>query len=47
VSESPAAIEEYPLDNKGAKIDTTMAYVGTMTLFKNAGFTKPPTPTQY
>ena len=35
-----AAIEGYPLDNKDAKIDTTMAYVGTMALFENAGFTK-------
>ena len=32
------AIEGYPLDNKGAKIDTTMAYVGTMALFETAGF---------
>jgi GNAT superfamily N-acetyltransferase len=34
------AIEGYPLDNKGAKIDLTMAYVGTMSLFEQAGFTK-------
>jgi GNAT superfamily N-acetyltransferase len=34
------AIEGYPLDNKGAKIDLTMAYVGTMILFERAGFTK-------
>lgn len=34
------AIEGYPLDNKGAKIDSTMAYVGTMTLFQKAGFVK-------
>ena len=34
------AIEGYPLDNKGAKIDLTMAYVGTMSLFEKAGFTK-------
>ena len=34
------AIEGYPLDNKGEKIDLTMAYVGTRTLFEKAGFTK-------
>lgn len=35
-----AAIEGYPLDNKGAKIDTTMAYVGTIALFEKAGFVR-------
>ncbi|MEZ5376206.1 MAG: GNAT family N-acetyltransferase [Acidimicrobiales bacterium] len=35
-----AAIEGYPLDNEGAPIDTTMAYVGTVALFEQAGFTK-------
>lgn len=35
-----AAIEGYPLDNKGEKIDSTMAYVGTMALFERAGFVK-------
>ncbi len=34
------AIEGYPLDNSGAKVDTTMAYVGTMSLFERAGFVK-------
>lgn len=34
------AIEGYPLDNRGAKIDLTMAYVGTRSLFEQAGFTK-------
>ena len=34
------AIEGYPLDNRGSKIDLTMAYVGTMRLFEKAGFTK-------
>ena len=34
------AIEGYPLDNQGEKIDLTMAYVGTMSLFEQAGFTK-------
>lgn len=34
------AIEGYPVDNKGAKVDLTMAYVGTRKLFEAAGFTK-------
>lgn len=34
------AIEGYPLDNAGAKIDLTMAYVGTKRLFEQAGFTR-------
>jgi len=34
------AIEGYPLDNKGAKVDLTMAYAGTRALFERAGFTK-------
>jgi GNAT superfamily N-acetyltransferase len=34
------AIEGYPLDNQGSKIDLTMAYVGTRSLFERAGFTK-------
>jgi GNAT superfamily N-acetyltransferase len=34
------AIEGYPLDNKGERIDTTMAYVGTVKLFEAAGFVK-------
>ncbi len=34
------AIEGYPLDNQGAKVDLTMAYVGTRALFEKAGFTK-------
>lgn len=34
------AIEGYPVDNRGAKVDPTMAYVGTRTLFEAAGFTK-------
>jgi GNAT superfamily N-acetyltransferase len=34
------AIEGYPVDNQGAKVDTTMAYVGTRRLFEHAGFTK-------
>ena len=34
------AIEGYPVDNHGAKVDLTMAYVGTRRLFEQAGFVK-------
>jgi GNAT superfamily N-acetyltransferase len=34
------AVEGYPVDNQGQKVDTTMAYVGTRGLFERAGFTK-------
>lgn len=34
------AIEGYPVDNAGAKVDLTMAYVGTRALFEKAGFRK-------
>ena len=34
------AIEGYPVDNNGKKVDLTMAYVGTRSLFERAGFTK-------
>ncbi|NKX54423.1 GNAT family N-acetyltransferase [Arthrobacter mobilis] len=34
------AIEGYPVDNHGRKVDPTMAYVGTRRLFERAGFTK-------
>lgn len=34
------AIEGYPLDNQGERINTTMAYVGTVGLFEAAGFTR-------
>jgi hypothetical protein len=34
------AIEGYPVDNRGAKVDLTMAYVGTKKLFLKAGFRK-------
>lgn len=34
------AIEGYPVDNKGERVDLTMAYVGTRILFERAGFTK-------
>lgn len=34
------AIEGYPVDNRGEKVNLTMAYVGTRRLFEDAGFTK-------
>jgi GNAT superfamily N-acetyltransferase len=34
------AIEGYPVDNQGEKVDLTMAYVGTRRLFEQAGFSK-------
>ncbi len=34
------AVEGYPVDNGGAKVDLTMAYVGTRALFEKGGFTK-------
>jgi GNAT superfamily N-acetyltransferase len=34
------AIEGYPVDNRGDKVDLTMAYVGTRRLFERAGFEK-------
>ncbi|WP_084076867.1 GNAT family N-acetyltransferase [Demequina sp. NBRC 110057] len=34
------AIEAYPVDNQGERVDLTMAYVGTRALFEKAGFTK-------
>jgi GNAT superfamily N-acetyltransferase len=39
-SQGAPAIEGYPVDNQGRKVDTTMAYVGTRALFESAGFTK-------
>lgn len=33
------AVEGYPVDNRGAKVDLTMAYVGTLAQFERAGFT--------
>ena len=34
------AVEAYPVDNAGQKVDLTMAYVGTRVLFERAGFAK-------
>jgi GNAT superfamily N-acetyltransferase len=32
------AVEAYPVDAEGGRIDTTMAFVGTRAMFENAGF---------
>jgi len=37
---SAPAIEGYPVDNAGEKVNLTMAYVGTRSLFESAGFVK-------
>jgi GNAT superfamily N-acetyltransferase len=34
------AVEGYPVDNQGRRVDLTMAYVGTRQVFEAAGFTK-------
>jgi GNAT superfamily N-acetyltransferase len=39
-SKGAPAIEGYPVDNRGKKVDLTMAYVGTRKLFETAGFVK-------
>ncbi len=39
-SQSAPAVEGYPVDNQGAKVDPTLAYVGTRGLFEQAGFTR-------
>jgi GNAT superfamily N-acetyltransferase len=39
-SRGAPAIEGYPVDNHGKRVDLTMAYVGTRKLFADAGFTK-------
>lgn len=39
-SQRAPAVEGYPVDNKGEKVDLAMAYVGTRRLFERAGFTK-------
>jgi GNAT superfamily N-acetyltransferase len=39
-SQGAPAIEGYPVDNRGEKVDLTMAYVGTRALFEKAGFRK-------
>ncbi|WP_409332359.1 GNAT family N-acetyltransferase [Trujillonella humicola] len=37
-SHGAPAVEAYPVDNEGARVDVTMAYVGTRALFERAGF---------
>lgn len=39
-SQGAPAVEGYPVDNEGRKVDLTMAFVGTRSLFEKAGFTK-------
>jgi GNAT superfamily N-acetyltransferase len=39
-SQGAPAAEGYPVDNRGQKVDLTMAYVGTRKLFEDSGFTK-------
>jgi len=34
------AVESYPVDNAGARVDLTMAFVGTRAMFELAGFVK-------
>src|SRR5215207_4402414 len=38
-SQGAPAVEGYPVDNAGRRVDLTMAYVGTRSLFEKAGFT--------
>ena len=38
VQRGAPAVEGYPVDNRGEKVDLTMAYVGTRKLFEDAGF---------
>ena len=39
-SHGAPAVEGYPVDNGGERVDLTMAYVGTKALFEHAGFTQ-------
>ena len=39
VQRGAPVVEGYPVDNRGEKVDLTMAYVGTRALFEKAGFT--------
>ena len=34
------AVESYPVDNAGERVDLTMAFVGTRSMFERSGFTK-------
>lgn len=37
-SKGAPAVEAYPVDAEGGRIDTTMAFVGTRAMFSNVGF---------
>ena len=37
-SQGAPAVEGYPVDNRGERVDLTMAYVGTRVQFEHAGF---------
>ena len=39
-SKGAPAVEGYPVDNRGKKVDLTMAYVGTRKLFEDSSFVK-------
>lgn len=39
-SRGAPAVEGYPVDNRGEKVNLTMAYVGTRKMFERAGFRK-------
>lgn len=39
-SQGAPAVEGYPADSRGERVDLTMAYVGTRSMFEAAGFTK-------
>ena len=39
-SQGAPAVEGYPVDNQGRKVDVTMAYVGTRAVFEQVGFAK-------
>ena len=40
VQQGAPVVEGYPVDNRGQKVDLTMAYVGTRKLFERAGFVR-------
>lgn len=39
VAEAAPAVAGYPVDNRGERVERTMAYVGTRSMFEGAGFT--------
>jgi GNAT superfamily N-acetyltransferase len=39
-SSGAPAVESYPVDNGGTRVDMTMAFVGTRSMFERAGFAK-------